>query len=142
MSASYPKIGFFDRKFEKSIFDPRIGLNRIFYNGDIILRNMNFALYRDLGEPSIFEKKIFWSIFWKNQYKRFFVLKSISQPTIVPAKCPWNFDKRSLSELWETVDFWKKNFDRFLEKSILTIFNIKIDISAQLKCGNIVLKFW
>ena len=82
---------FFWPIFEKSIFDPRIGLNPIFYNGNIILKIVDFVLYRNLREPSIFEKK-------------------------------------------NLIDFSKK--------SILTIFNTKIDISAHYRPCKVPLKFW
>ena len=47
---------FFWPTLEKPTFDPRIGLNRILFNGDIILKILNFGLYRDFGEQSIIEK--------------------------------------------------------------------------------------
>ena len=44
---------------EKPTFDPRIGLNRILFSGDPILKITNFGLYRDFGEQSIIGKKNF-----------------------------------------------------------------------------------
>ena len=55
------------KNLSKSFFDPRIGLNRILTNGDIILKIMDFVLHRDFGKQSIIEEKILID-FRKNRY--------------------------------------------------------------------------